>query len=86
MTYNGSSVVSLVIEKKTVRMTAIRMAATSRMVNTKESQPGMPRRARRLGIGSTVIVITIASRIGLMMVAASRTPNRIKNMLAIPTR
>ena len=77
---------SLVTEKKTVKMTSPKIKTTSRMVSTSDSQPGTPRFVRRLGIGRTVMVITAASRIGLMMEAEARIPNKITKILATATR
>jgi hypothetical protein len=49
-------------------------------------QPGILRRVSRPGIGSTVMVITSANKIGLMIGARLRMPNRITNKQAAPTR
>jgi hypothetical protein len=76
----------LVTEKKTVAMTSANATTTTRMVSTSASQPGSPRRVRRPGIGSTVMVITIASKIGLRIGAAARIPNRMMQMAARLTR
>ena len=84
--YVGSSVDSLVIEKNTVAMTSPSSRTTNKMLTTSASQPGMPRFVRRLGTGRTVIVITAASRIGLIIEAEPRIPNRITKILAAPTR
>jgi hypothetical protein len=84
--YAGSSTDSLVTEKKTVAMTSPNKSTTARMVSTSASQPGIPHRVRRPGMGRAVMVITTASNIGLMIEAVSRIPNRITNILAMPTR
>ena len=84
--YAGSSVASLVTEKKTVAMTSAINSTTTRMVSTSASQPGSPRPVRRPGIGSTVMVITTANRIGLRIGAAARIPNSRMQMAARLTR
>ena len=77
---------SLVTEKKTVAMTSAINSTTTRMVSTSASQPGSPRRVRWPGIGSTVMVITIANKIGLRIGAVARMPNRTMKRAARLTR
>jgi hypothetical protein len=79
-------VASLEIEKNTVVITSPRMKTTIKMVKTNYNHPGKPRFDSMLGTGRTVTVITTASRIGLMIDAEPRTPNRITNTAAKPTK
>lgn len=75
-----------VTEKKTVAMTSANNSTTASMVNISASQPGNPRLVSLPGMGKTAIVITLASKIGLMIDAVSRIPNITTNMLARATR
>ena len=54
-----------VTEKKTVVITNPNKSTTARMVNTSAIQSGMQRFIRRPGMGNAVMVITVASKIGL---------------------
>jgi hypothetical protein len=74
------------MEKNTVKITRIKSRATIKMLTTSANQPGIPRFVNRLGTGRTVMVITAASRMGLMMEAELRIPNKITTIQANPTR
>ena len=80
--YVGNSVDNFVTEKNTVTITIPNTSTTIKMVNTSDSQPGTPRFDKRLGMGNTVIVMTAASKIGLIMEADPRIPNRITKIAA----